>query len=249
MRSTFKIQGNNLSGSPVLGTVFIMGQPVSTNFARFVLVTAAHVLNDIKSDQATLFLRVQKGDSFEKLPISINIRSNTQPLWIQHSNADVAVMPIALPNKVDLHLISTDLIASDKQLTDFEVRPGDELVVLGFPLGSESNDAGFPILRSGRIASYPLVPTTTTKTFLLDFQVFPGNSGGPVLLLSENRIYGGGMHAGRIQMILGVVSQEMTANEHTVSLDEESLKKHKLALGVIVHARFVRDLITQLPSD
>jgi hypothetical protein len=84
MRSTFKIQGNSASGSPLIGTVFILGQPVSTNIAKYVLVTAAHLLNDIKSEQATLFLRVSKGDSFEKLPISINIRSNGQPLWIPH---------------------------------------------------------------------------------------------------------------------------------------------------------------------
>ena len=30
---------------------------------------------------------------------------------------------------------------------------GDELLCLGYPLGAEANDAGFPILRSGKIAS------------------------------------------------------------------------------------------------
>ena len=34
----------------------------------------------------------------------------------------------------------------------------------------------FPILRSGRIASFPLVPTSTTMAFLLDFPVFSGTA-------------------------------------------------------------------------
>jgi hypothetical protein len=247
MRSTFKIQGNSGSGVPVTGTVFIMGKPFSTNSASYVLLTATNVLNDIKSDQATLFLRIQKGDGFEKLPFQINIRTNGQPLWMKHSNADISIMNIALPSNADIHLISTDLLAKDENLKEFEIHPGQELLVLGFPLGAESNDAGFPIMRSGRIASYPLTPTLQTKTFLLDFQVFPGNSGGPVLLLQDNPTYAGGTHVGStIQMVMGVVSQEMSMNEHVSSLDEDSTIKHKLALGVIVHASFIRDLIAQL---
>lgn len=47
MRSTFKIQGEG-----ALGTVFIMGEPSSDepNKLKYVLITAAHVLEAIKSD-------------------------------------------------------------------------------------------------------------------------------------------------------------------------------------------------------
>jgi hypothetical protein len=45
---------------------------------------------------------------------------------------------------------------------------------------------GFPILRAGRIASYPILPTADTKTILLDFPVLPGNSGGRLILPTES---------------------------------------------------------------
>ena len=54
MNATFKIVGD---GS--VGTVFILGKPSEkdTTKAFYVLVTANHVLNGIKSDSAIIFLR------------------------------------------------------------------------------------------------------------------------------------------------------------------------------------------------
>ena len=69
------------------------------------------------------------------------------------------------------------LLADDEMLSLFEANPGEELTALGYPLGAESNSAGFAILRSGKIASYPLLPTEATQKFLFDFAIFPGNSG------------------------------------------------------------------------
>ena len=61
------------------------------------------------------------------------------------------------------------------------------MMALGFPRGLAANAAGFPILRSGRVASYPIAPAKIFPTFLLDFSVFPGNSGGPVFMTQVDR--------------------------------------------------------------
>ncbi len=244
MRSTFKIQGE---GS--LGTVFIMGEPSygEPNKLYYVLITAAHVLEAIKSDTAILHLRKQGGDKFVRLPYSVQIRNKGIPLWTRHPDVDVAAMRVRLPKDADLRLISTDLLGTDKILDEFQVHPGDQLLVLGFPYGAEANEAGFPILRSGRIASYPLTPTKITKTFLLDFEVFIGNSGSPVLFYAENRVYGGSTHIGTIQFIMGVVSEERAVTEHVKTLSETVERRHRLALAVIAHSSFVADLIKMLP--
>ena len=72
------------------------------------------------------------------------------------------------------------MLANDDLLAKYNIHPGDVLDCLGYPFGFESPVGSFPILRSGKIASYPLLPTKGTQSFLLDFRVFPGNSGSPV---------------------------------------------------------------------
>lgn len=76
MRSTFKIQSEES-----LGTVFIIGEPSSDTPGKlyYVMITAAHVLEAIKSDVATLHLRKQDGEKFKRLlfPVSDSKQGNS----------------------------------------------------------------------------------------------------------------------------------------------------------------------------
>lgn len=244
MRSTFKIEGINS-----VGTAFVIAEQSKKKpeYSYYILVTASHVFENIKGDNATLYTRRLSGDVFIKYPVQIKIRDNGKALWIRHQKADVAAMRVALPQDTDIHMVTTNLLATDELLNKFEVHPGDELLVLGYPYGAEANEAGFPILRSGKIASYPLTPTKNTVTFLLDFNVFKGNSGGPVYIYSENRFYGNALNAGIVKFIVGIVSQEWTTKEKLESLSEITIREHKLGLAVIVHAQFIKDIIEMLP--
>ncbi len=244
MRSTFKIAGQGSTG-----TAFILGKPMASDPKKgyYVLVTAAHVLAQMQGEQAILFLRTKQAEAFTKLPYSIRIRSGTQPLWTTHPAADVAVMYVNLPDNADVSLISTDLLANDDTLRRFELHPGDRLACLGYPLGAESNDLGFPVLRSGYIASYPLVPTATVRTFLFDFNVFEGNSGGPVYFVESNRAYGGSVNIGTVQFLVGIVSEQRLAEEQIKSLNEMRLERHRLGLAVVIHAVLIRQALDLLP--
>src|SRR5712692_4223465 len=59
MESTFKIEGRNNLGQPIIGTGFVMGRPYPQNplRARYVLITAAHVLEEMQGQTAILYLR------------------------------------------------------------------------------------------------------------------------------------------------------------------------------------------------
>ncbi len=247
MRSTFKLVGN---GS--VGTAFIVGRPMvkEAGKAYFVMVTAAHVLEEMKGTHATLFVRKKENGNYEKVTHLVEIRREDKPLWIRHpaEAADVAAMYVALPEDIDIALVSIAILADDELLGKFEIHPGDELLCLGYPFGAEANEAGFPILRSGKIASYPLIPTNQTKTFLYDFQIFPGNSGGPVYFVESGRTYAGGMHVGTIQFIAGIVSQEHLITQKTESLYEVKETRYPLALAKVVHASFIKETIELLPS-
>lgn len=252
MENTFMLEGRNAQGTPTLGTGFILGRPIpnAPGRGKYVLITAAHVFAEMQGDTFILHLRRRaNGDAFVKLPVSMPLRADGRPLWISNPNADVAVMYVNLLDGVSLPLISTDLLADDKMLSDFEIHPGDELECLGYPLGLSSNEAGFPILRSGKIASFPLLPTAATKTFLLDFRVFKGNSGGPVYVVGSNRYYGGAVHlAQNIHFIVGLVSQEELFSQMSTGLYDQEIRQLQLGLAVIVHASLIKQTLDMLPT-
>ena len=253
MESTFLIQGQSVQG-PTFGTVFMIGRPIPNStppLARLVLVTAAHVLEQIQGDTAILQLRRkvdEKTNSWVRVPYPFQIRANGQPLWKRHPEADVAVMYISVPQDAPIIPITTLMLADDKMLTDFEVKPGDELRCLGYPLGVMSNDAGFPVLRSGRIASYPLLPTDKTKTFLLDFRVFKGNSGGPVYFVERYRpvpkTFGGLIS---YHFIMGLVSEETLYTEQSGGPYSQEIHQTQLGLAKVVHASLIKQTIEMLP--
>ena len=252
MECTFKLEGQNAQGQDTMGTGFVMGRPIlnTPDRARYVLITAAHVLNDMVGEGMTLHLRRKLGENnWVRAPITIPIRANGQPLWTKHPDADVAVMYISLPTAISLPILTTDFLADDKAFSQFEIHPGDELECLGFPFGFAANDAGFPILRSGKIASYPLLPTAVTKTFLFDFRVFKGNSGGPVYFVQINRYYGNSFRLGEsIHFIAGLVSQEESLSQVMTGVYEQEVRQLQLGLAVVIHASLIRQAIEMLPS-
>ena len=86
------------------------------------------------------------------------------------------------PRPVNVHSVR---VAIKGQI---EVAPGSAGPRTILSMGRVSADAaGFPILRSGRVASYPLAPASVFPTFLMDFSVFPGNSGGAVFMAQGAR--------------------------------------------------------------
>lgn len=153
-------------------------------------------------------------------------------------------MYISLPDGVDISLLGTAMFADDDMFNEYEIHPGDELFCLGFPLGFESNDAGFPVLRGGKISTFPLVPMKKVRRFLFDFEVFQGNSGGPVYFVAINRYYGGVFHLGTgIQCLVGLVTQQANLKEKTLFRDE----LHSLGLGVVIHSSYIKETIDMLP--
>ncbi len=200
------------------------------------------MLNDIEGDEAIVVARRKKPDgSYEAFQGKIAIRKNNVPLYVTHPSADVAVMYGNLPDDVPMTGVTPDFLSSDKTLEDVDVHPGDEIIVLGFPLAAMSPGA-FPILRSARIASYPLTPAKSAKGFLVDLFLYPGNSGGPAYFTFINRAHHNQLHFGVTQGILGLVIQEWQSN-----LPE--FKDKPLNLGVIVPAVFIKESIDLLVND
>lgn len=244
MEATFEIVGPSAKqqGATSGGTVFLMGKPLSDNSASYVLITATHVLEEIAGDTAKIFFRWRNDDgSYGQRDYEFAIRENGKALYVKHKDVDVAAMYMRMPIEFQkVKLLSIDLIGTDEWLKKFEVHPGDELICLGYPLFA-AGQHGYPILRSGKIASYPLVPAKDQKNWLFDFRIFPGNSGGPVYFADRNRLYGGATHVGEtIQFLAGLITQQVNS---TIFKDKD------LSLGVVIPAVFIRETLDLLPKE
>lgn len=245
MNSTYKIKGYNGS----YGTAFILEKPSNNEAekAKHVLITADHVLREMRGDSAILFLRWKTDDSqYKKMEYKIGIRNNGEQGWVNHDSADVAALYIDLPKKINFKFLSVGMIGTDKLYEKINIHPGDEFLCLGFPLGQESNRYGFPIVRKGILSSYPVTPGKLAKNYLLDIKIFKGNSGGPVYFVQSGRTYHREMHLETTQFIAGLVSKERVKITQVKSAYKTSVEAQQLDLAEVVPGVFITETIDKL---
>jgi len=96
------------------------------------------------------------------------------------------------------------------------VTEGDGVFVLGFPMGLVGSHRNAVTVRSGTIATIrPLLAGTETD-FVIDALVFPGNSGGPVVLKPELFAIDG-TKANNKASLIGIVHSYVSYREVAVS--------------------------------
>jgi hypothetical protein len=238
MESTFRIQGpSKVDGNKfVFGTAFLMEKPTTdTTKFYYVLITAAHVLEGISGENGTLTLREKHADgSYTQKPWNIKLRDRDRALYV------VVALYVDMPDEINVPILPIGLLADDDLLRKFEIHPGDERLCLGFPLFLSSNDR-FPILRSGKIASYPIILTKIYKSILFAFRVFEGNSGGPVYFVDHGRTYGGLTHLAETeQFVVGLVTSQLSSRFYNNQM---------IQLAAVVPSIYIRETIDLLPPS
>lgn len=223
-------------GTRTVGTGFLINDVGPNGQPHTVLVTANHVLAKMPGGEARIGYRVENPDgSWSYTPQTIRIRDpKGGKLWTQHPSRDVAAISVTAPPEFAKAAIPKTWLAQDETFNQLQVGAGDEMMALGFPRGLAANQAGFPILRSGRVASFPVAPAKIFPTFLLDFSVFPGNSGGPVFMAQNPRRHVVAAGAEPPQFIAGLLTQQVELNNE------------RLEIGIVTHARYIRETIDLL---
>lgn len=244
MRATFKLEQRQEDGLSIVGTGWLVRLParpvgpdgLGRSAGGIALVTAGHVFDRMKRPEATIHWRRQNEDErWMREPKPLKIRDPISgPLWVRHPERDIAVLAVDPPEQPASHAVDYHLLADDEDMQAFDVRPGDEMLALGYPRGLSANEIGFPILRAGRVASYPLWPSRDFPTFLMDFAVFAGNSGGPVYMSDRSRKRVGATDFHEAQFVAGMLAQQVV------------LTDERLEIGIILHATFVREALDVL---
>jgi S1-C subfamily serine protease len=228
-------------GTRTVGTGFLIATPSADGKPRVVLVTANHVLQKMPKANARIGYRFSNSDgSWSYAPQQLQIRDDKgRELWTHHPTRDVAAIAISAPPEFAKAAIPVDYLAADETFAQYRVGAGDEMMALGFPRGLSANQAGFPILRSGRIASFPVAPAKVFPTFLLDFSVFPGNSGGPVFMAPQQAV------AADVSTVSTEPKRGFIAGLLTQQVE---LNNERLEIGIVTHAKYVRETLALLQN-
>jgi S1-C subfamily serine protease len=226
------------TGAPViLGTGLLVSDPMPDGTPRIVLVTARHVIERIGGVQLQIGLHLRNPDGAWRREWRVEPTADgDRRLWAPHPVYDVAVLPVQVPPEVAAAAIPISWFADPDTFDREQVQPSDPMEALGYPEGLSSDPRGFAILRVGHLASYPLTPATE-GTFLLDFPVFSGNSGGPVFVsrrIGKAPPLEGALGPQPDEYVAGVLAQQIVPGGQSISL------------GLVVHAMYVRQTLLLL---
>lgn len=235
IQATVRLEQPIGEGRSTVGTGFVVVASHPDGSPRAVLITADHVFARMPRDKAQLGLRTADAQGeWRYAPVSIRIRDAAgKPLWTRHPTQDVAA--IELPPTAAAIGVPASELPGERALANLQVEPGDEMMVLGYPRGFAANSAGFPILRAGRVASFPLSPANRYPTYMLDFSVFAGNSGGPVFITLKPPAAPAARNAPIV--ITGLLTQQI------------KLSGDRLAIGNVTQADFISETISLLGAE
>lgn len=144
------------------------------------------VLYELKSDKKQVFFRFNKKEKgSQNFPLSL-VDENGELIWLGNPNADVGIIPVdpefLKQNGVFFNWFRDDDMAFRENKEGLGISVGDEVSILGFPMGISGEEKNYVVARFGIIARWDDEIVNKTGSFLIDAKIFPGNSGSPVVI-------------------------------------------------------------------
>lgn len=180
------------NGENWIGTGFIvgrhnpsLGEPKQYNTF---LVTNKHVLNN--HQRIIIRFNSLQGTSTKDYPV--DVIDNGELQWSGHPDPNIDVASFSInPNFLKDDSARFAFFHLDEHTMDCPqmlaagVSEGDPMFVLGFPMGIVTPSSNYVIARGGVISRVRDILAGHATNFLVDSSVFPGNSGGPVVIRPE----------------------------------------------------------------
>lgn len=174
-----------------VATAFLVGHPASArasgkaSYWTFV-VTNRHVVD--RDRQLWIRFRPPEPDR-PATPFRVPAGESSPDPWVLHPDPgiDLAVMPldaVGIPSESQPNrFLTLDRYATTREeLRSRECSEGNKVFILGFPMGIAGASQNDVVVRHGIIARIRDWYDGRSKAFLVDSSIYPGNSGGPVVL-------------------------------------------------------------------
>ncbi len=201
-----------------MGTGFIYGdfydKVEGQSIYKLYLVTNRHVIGSLKE----IIIRVNPYDGSAAKEILLNLTSSTlsfhpDPL------VDVAVLQLDanIFDQMTYNFFTSDeLVFSKSSMLSAGVTEGDSVFVLGYPMGFVGEVRQDVILRRGSISRIRDFYENRSSDYIIDAFVFPGNSGGPVIIVPETTALTGTI-ANRRSALIGIVKAYIPYLDQAIS--------------------------------
>lgn len=231
-----------LKAGAVLGTA--TGFFYTRNDQLF-FVTNQHVVRDdakgIVPDLLRLRLHTDPNDIGKSADFDIPLYVGDQRVWKidqAHPEADIAVIKIdraQIDGKFFVKAWSSQAFIPKQ----YPLNPGEDVFIMGYPLGVYDVANNLPIFRNAMIASSYRVPFDGKPLFLTDANLHPGTSGSPVITKPKSTWVD---DQGNTNLVTGTVYYLLGVHSATLGVIPAGRAEISLGLGAAWYAELVEDI-------
>ena len=210
------------------------------------LVTARHVVDNPsvghRPDSLQVSLHVDIADLKRRRELSIPLHVDGVSQWYQHPtcrDADIVAVAINDPTVIRNHVIAP--LTPDDLLHQTETLPlGQDVLIVGFPLGFHDKLHNLPIVRSAIVASSFSHPFNGNPYFLTDARLHRGMSGSPVFTRLQRRREGANQPEDQWKL-LGIHTSALDVSDRDPGQDE------RLALNTTWYSSLIPPMLPASP--
>lgn len=221
--------------------------PVKRSYNLF-LVTNRHVFENKEG----VYLRFNKISGGAEIFAQSLFFTDKEPRWLAHRNkgVDIALLnvnpQVLQQHKVDFAIFIEEMFAYYRNFRKIGIEAGDEVYILGFPMGIAGELQNYPYVKYGIISRMDEEIMKDKRAYLIDSSIFPGNSGSPVVLKPTITFLTGTSAVSQIYL-LGLVSQYLPYEERLYTHQTNppsvvSLERENSGLSYVVPMDFISQI-------
>jgi Trypsin-like peptidase domain len=175
-----------LASEKAFGTGFLMAMKdrSAPGGVAPVMVTSTHLVRTAGSGAVYMPLRgFDTNGNLTVAVLEVVPARKGKPFYVRHPQLDIAAFRVRFPKQLPVPLLLT--LLEEKNLeSQHGPRAGEEVAFVGFPEGQGTSLGMFPVLRTGKVASFDQ-SLLGLRSFLINGDVYPGDSGAPVFRTSQ----------------------------------------------------------------